>query len=62
MRGVGRPWLSYPLADLKTILVNDAEEAVSAYRIVAGKGFPVHVPELNPSYARVGLSDFPDIL
>lgn len=62
MRGVGRPWLSYPLADLKTIRVNDAEETVSAYRIIAGKRFLVHVPELNSAYARVGFSDVPDIL
>ena len=62
MRGVGCLRFPCTLANLQTILVNDSEETVSAYRRVTGKGSLVHVPKFYASYARVELPNFRDIL
>ena len=54
--------LAYFQPDLETFLIDDAAEAVAAYRIAAAELPAVHVPELHASDARICLPYLPDVL
>ena len=62
MRGVRRARLPDPQAHLEAVLVDDAAEAVASDGKVSSEPGLVHVPQLLPADAGIGLPYLPDVL
>ena len=62
MRGVRRAGLPDPQTDLEAVLVDDTAEAVASDGKVTSELGLVHVPQLLPADAGIGLPYLPDVL
>ena len=62
MCGVRRPRPPDAQAHLEIVLIDDAAEAVAAYRTVEAEFFLIHVPQLHPAETGIVLTYVSDVL